>query len=168
MFADSDEVDAKAEASLEFYVMDNPHWHRIAALVQALVESETFGKDYAAQVVKNAQALARKLDEAGFPVRYRTLDYTRSHQVLVDTDEVAKAVGMDYEAFANRLEEANIIVDTGGRLGAQELTRWGMKENEMAYVAELISRILDGESPECVREDALGLKKQFGSLRYVF
>ncbi len=168
ILTDNDDVDAKVDASLEFYVMDNPHWHRIAALAQALAEADAFGRTYAEQVVRNAQALARSLDKGGFPVRYGALGYTRSHQVLVDTGAVANAVGMDYAAFTKRLEEANIIVDTDGRLGAQELTRWDMKESEMASVAELFSRLLNGESPESVGKDAMELKRQFNSLKYVF
>lgn len=168
VLTNSDELDAKLEASLEFYVMDNPHWHRIAALTQALAEAQAFGKAYAEQVVRNAQALGRSLDEGGFPVRFRELGYTRSHQLLVDTGAVTKAIGVDYAAFAERLEQANIIVDTAGRLGVQELTRWGMKENEIAEVAELICRLLRGESPESVRRDVTELKQEFNSLKYVF
>ncbi|MEM2906354.1 MAG: serine hydroxymethyltransferase [Candidatus Bathyarchaeia archaeon] len=164
----SDELNKKLEASLEFYVVDNPHWHRVAGLAQALAEAEAFGRTYAERVVRNAQALARSLDEGGFPVRYRELGYTRSHQVLVDTEAAAKNVGGGYVSFAERSEAANIIVDTAGRLGVQELTRWGMKEKEMASVAELLCRLLKGETPESVRKDATELKRQFNSLKYVF
>jgi len=48
--------------------VDNAHWNRIAALTLALAEMKKFGREYAAQVVKNAQTLSRTLAEYGFPV----------------------------------------------------------------------------------------------------
>ena len=36
------------------------------------------------------QALARALDEHGFPVVYHHLGYTKSHQVLLDTVAMKK------------------------------------------------------------------------------
>jgi len=52
------------------------------------------------------------------------------------------------------LEQANIIVDCGVRLGANELTRRGKKENEVQEVAEFIKRALkDCENPRKVKLD---------------
>jgi glycine hydroxymethyltransferase len=48
--------------------VDNAHWNRIAALALALAEMQKFGKAYARQVVRNAQALAKELAGSDFPV----------------------------------------------------------------------------------------------------
>ncbi|MFQ6087093.1 MAG: serine hydroxymethyltransferase, partial [Candidatus Bathyarchaeia archaeon] len=60
--------------------VDNAHWNRIAALTLALAEMKTFGKEYAEQVVRNAQTLAKALSDYGFPVKCAEYGFTRSHQ----------------------------------------------------------------------------------------
>jgi len=117
--------------------VDNAHWNRIAALTLALAETKNFGKDYARQVVRNAQALAKALAEYGFPVTGASLGYTRSHQVLLDYGNYEEG-----RKIARKLEKANIIADCGVRLGTCEVTRRGMKEEEMEIIAELIKRVI--------------------------
>jgi glycine hydroxymethyltransferase len=63
--------------------VDNAHWNRIAALALALAEMKKFGKAYAEQVIRNAQALAKAL-AVGFPVACSEFGFTRSHQVFLD------------------------------------------------------------------------------------
>jgi len=46
----------------------------------------------------------------------------------------------------DRLEKAGIIVDSGVRLGTNEVTRRGMKEREMKTVAEFIVEALTQRS----------------------
>gem|GEM_PF-3475026 len=54
--------------------------------------------------------------------------------------------------MAEKLEEANIIVDCVVRVGTCEVTRRGMKEGEMAKIAELMKRVvLDGETRKPLR-----------------
>jgi len=144
--------------------VDNAHWNRIAALTLALAEMKNFGRDYARQVVRNAQALAKALAEHGFPVTGNHIGYTRSHQVLLDYGNYEEG-----RKIAQRLEKANIIADCGVRLGTCEVTRRGMKEGEMEKIAELIKRvIIDGEKAERVRRDVLTLVEEFQQVKYCF
>jgi len=70
---------------------------------------------------------------------------------------------------AEKLQEANIIVDCVVRVGTCEVTRRGMKEGEMAKIAELMKRvILDGENPEAVKKDVLKLCSEFQTIEYCF
>jgi len=143
--------------------VDNAHWNRIAALTLALAEIKEFGKAYAAQVVKNAQALAKALSESNFPVACQTLGFTKSHQVFLDYEGYRKG-----RMIAEKLEKANIIVDCGVRLGVCELTRRGMKETEMQRVAELIKRVYDGEKPQKVKCEVTKLAAEFQKIKYCF
>ena len=144
--------------------VDNAHWNRIAALTLALAEMKEFGEDYVAQVVKNAQALAKALGDYGFPAVCPSLGYTRSHQVFLDYG--GNKNGRD---IAERLEKANIIADCGVRLGACEATRRGMKEREMQEIAMLIKRvIMDKEPPLKVKKDAGKLAGKFQEVVYCF
>jgi len=144
--------------------VDNAHWNRIAALTLALAEMKAYGKEYARQVVKNAQSLARALAEQGFPVSCPRLGYTRSHQLLLDYGGYKKG-----GAIARKLEKANIITDSGVRLGVCETTRRGMKESEMQRIAGLIKRVVvDHEDPRLVKDDVMKLAKEFREIEYCF
>jgi glycine hydroxymethyltransferase len=152
----------KAKIYLRF--VDNAHWNRIAALTLALAEMKSFGGEYAKQVIRNAKALAKALYEHGFPVKCPKLGFTESHQVIIDfgRQELCRKV-------AEKLQEANIIVDCVVRVGTCEVTRRGMKEGEMAKIAELMRRVvLDGENPEAVKRDVLKLCSEFQTIGYCF
>jgi len=143
-------------------LVDNAHWNRIAALAQALLEAKRFGRQYASQVVRNSRALGEALDATGVPVRCREYGYTASHQVLLDMDRLK-----DAERIPDKLQESNVIVDRGIRLGTSEMTRRGMREEEMNEIAEIISGIvLRTRSLRVSRKSAIRLAGRFRKVRY--
>ncbi len=145
-------------------LVDNAHWNRIAALSLALAEMREFGKAYAIQVVRNAQALAKYLAECKLPVVGSGLGFTKSHQVLLDYGGYRKA-----RMMAEKLEKANIIADCGVRLGVCELTRRGMKEEEMQKVADFIARVIrDGEKPQKIKTEVMKFVAEFQGIEYCF
>lgn len=144
--------------------VDNAHWNRIAALTLALAEVKNFGRDYAVQVVRNAKALAKTLHGYGFPVKCADVGFTQSHQVILDFGNYERG-----REIAERLQRANIIVDCVIRIGTCEVTRRGMKEEEMAKIAELLKRtVLDGENPENVKKEVAKLCSEFQKVEYCF
>jgi glycine hydroxymethyltransferase len=144
--------------------VDNAHWNRIAALTLALAEMKTYGKQYAGQVIQNAQTLAKALAEQGFPVVCPQLGYTQSHQVLHDYGGSKQGGNI-----AGKLQKANIIVDSGVRIGVCEATRRGMKEDEMRRIAVFMERvIIDGEDPRRVKEDVMKFAEEFQEIEYCF
>ena len=144
--------------------MDNAHWNRIAALTLALAEMKAYGKEYAGQVIRNAQALAKALAEDGFPLMCPSLGYTQSHQLFLKYGDSKQS-----RTIAKKLEEANIITDCGIRLGVCETTRRGMKEDEMLRIAELIKRVVIDKEETCrVKEDAMKLAEEFHEVAYCF
>lgn len=143
-------------------LVDNGHWNRIAALTWALDEARRKGRNYARQVIANAKALAKSLHEGGVPVRCSQYGFTASHQVYLDIADVT-----EIEKFTNHLEQANIIVDHGIRLGTCEATRRGMKKSDMEDIAELIVRVYNGEQPRSLAHAATRIRRQFRSILYV-
>ena len=142
-------------------LVDNAHWNRIAGLVWALDESRRVGGKYAAQVIANSKALARALHEGGVPVKCSDRGFTESHQVILAITDPSKI-----EKFALQLEDANIIVDHGIRLGTCEATRRGMKPKDMERVAELIIHVYKGDSPTRIRRLATRMRREFNTLVY--
>jgi glycine hydroxymethyltransferase len=144
--------------------VDNAHWNRIAALGLALAEMKSFGEAYAAQVVRNSKALAKALDDYGFPVICKHLGFTRSHQVIVDYGDYEKG-----RLVAEKLQRTNIITDCVIRFGTCEVTRRGMKKAEMSTIAELIKRtVVDKENPNNVKKDVGRLAAEFRKAEYCF
>ena len=142
-------------------LVDNAHWNRIAALIWALDEIRRRGTKYASQVIANAKALAKALHEGGLPVKCSDYGFTESHQVFLDISGEENV-----NRFSEKLEEANMIVDHGIRLGTNESTRRGMKQRDMERVAELIIRVYMGEEPRSVRSAATRLRKEFKTIEY--
>jgi glycine hydroxymethyltransferase len=159
--------------------VSNFHLHHKAGLAITLAEMKQFGRAYAVQTVKNAQALGGYLDDMGFSVLCKDQGYTMSHQVAVDVSKIGGG-----GAVAATMENANIIMNknlfpwdhvhgtddpSGIRLGTQELTRLGMKEPEMKEVARLMKRVaIDKEEPEKVKKDVIHLKSQYQTVQYCF
>ena len=143
-------------------INDNAHWNRIAALAQALLEMKKYGREYATQVIRNSRALGEALDDRGVPVRCREYGYTASHQILLDMDKLN-----DSAQLPDKLEQANVIVDRGIRLGSSEMTRRGMQEKHMNEIADIIAKVMHGqETPRMAKKRTIALARKFKRIRY--
>lgn len=136
-------------------IQDNAHWNRIAATAQVLLEMKDFGPSYAKQVIANSKALGQQLGMWGFPVKFASLGFSESHQLLVDIPALKERMGLTPAQFADRLEANNLIVDAVGRIGTAEVTRMGAREEEMQTVAGLVVRAARGED---VRREVADLR----------
>lgn len=129
-----------------------PHINQIAGVAVALHEaSQVDFKEYAEQIVKNAKALANKLQELGWRI---VSGGTDSHLILVDTWMDGK--GISGKEASDRLEKDGIIVNkntipfdtrspvdpSGIRLGTPAETTRGKKEKDFEEIAVRIDEIL--------------------------
>jgi glycine hydroxymethyltransferase len=162
ILGNNEEVFKRVSSQIHPGIIDNVHWNRVAALAVSLLEMMQFGKAYAQAVVKNSQALAKGLADRGVAVRGGAHGFSKSHQVLLEVD---KSKG---ELYARRLEESNIIIDNGGRVGTSEATRMGMGPAEMDQIAELMALVIQGRKPsEFTKKKVRSLSKDFRVPRYV-
>ncbi len=132
-----------------------------------------FKEDYQAQVRKNAKAFARALKDKGVPVEGDEQDgFTQTHQVLIRV----KSFGHGME-IARRMEENNILTNyqalpddetflepSGIRMGVQEMTRFGMKEEDFdtlsGYIADVVIK-----NKEC-QEEVKKFRQAFLEMQY--
>ncbi|UCE12430.1 MAG: hypothetical protein JSV04_09555 [Candidatus Heimdallarchaeota archaeon] len=120
-------------------LVDNIHNSRVAALGVAFEEFQHFGRNYARQVVINSKTLAQTLDSNTIPLHGKSNGFTESHQVIMkvqDFDEGAK--------LRDVLLDHRIVTDAAMRFGTAELTRLGLREEEMRIIGDCISQILRG------------------------
>ncbi len=158
-------------------VVSNHHLHAMAALGVTLAEHLEFGRDYAAQIVRNSKALGQALHERGFRVLAEKHGFTESHALAVDVSAQGGGAKVSLD-----LEKANIITNknllpwdtssvkpSGVRVGTQELTRLGMRQAQMAEVADLMARVaIQGEDPATVAKDVAALRRDFNTVHYCF
>ncbi len=150
-----------------------PLMHVIAAKAVAFKEAmEPEFKDYQAQVIKNARAMAARMMEFGFKI---VSGGTDNHLFLVDLQNQG-LTGKDAEAALGR---ANITVNkntvpndpqspfvtSGIRIGTPAITTRGFQVNEARQLADWISRVLDDPDNAAVidevRAQVLDLCRRF-------
>jgi glycine hydroxymethyltransferase len=157
-------------------LMQTRDQNKYAATAFALTEMTAFGPDYARQTVSNARALARALCDAGFSVLAAERDFTMTHQIFMDATvlgaRTVEALCRDCNLFfqaSHMRGDAERGVRTGLRLSVQEITRQGMREDEMRRVASLIRRAaLDREPAAQVARDVAALATRYSAPRYTF
>lgn len=133
-----------------------PHNHQTAAIAVALREAaQPEFKDYAAQIVKNAQRLADKLMSKGYEL---VTGGTDNHLLLVDLTNK----GLKGKEAEDALSRAGVTVNkntvpydprppfdpSGIRLGTPALTTRGLKEAEMDQVAQWIDAAITSRSDD--------------------
>lgn len=138
-----------------------PLMHVIAAKAVAFHEAAQPGfRDYAAGIVRNAQALAEGLASEGFRI---VSGGTDNHLMLVDL----RPFGVTGKAAQEALDRAGITVNknaipndpekpfttSGLRLGTAAVTTAGMAEPEMTEIATMIATVLRHADDEATAFD---------------
>jgi glycine hydroxymethyltransferase len=151
--------------------------NRVAALAVAAAEMLEFGPAYMGQIVRNAQALGAALAGHGIPMLGAHKGYTRTHQVIADVRAFGGGLAVAARlAQSNNITNKNLIPGdqpqdwdrpSGLRIGTTEITRLGMREAEMATIADFIARILVGnEAPEAVGAEVIAFRAPYQTLHY--
>ncbi|HET6282828.1 MAG TPA: serine hydroxymethyltransferase [Polyangia bacterium] len=133
-----------------------PHVHNTAALAVALHEAaQPKFRDYAHQVVGNAQTIAAELVSRGYDV---VSGGTDNHLILVDLSNKnvpGKVAAKALDKAGIELNYNSVPYDTrkpfdpsGIRLGSPSVTSRGMGEAEMRLVAAWIDRVISDPSDE--------------------
>ena len=132
-------------------IQGGPLMHIIAAKAVCFGEALTDDfKAYQTQIVKNAAALADALKEKGFKL---VSDGTDNHLMLIDlrnknitgkdAEKMLDEVGITANKNTIPFETASPFITSGLRIGTPAVTSRGMKEEDMAEIADLISLTLN-------------------------
>ncbi len=151
----------------------NHHLGTLLGLLIATYEMNAFKKEYQSQVQRNAKAFARGLKDDGIDVEGDETDgFTQTHQVVIRV----KKYGLGND-LALRLEKNNIITNyqalpddesfleaSGIRMGVQEMTRFGMTEQDFKIVARHLADVIIRNRN--VKEEMKKLRKKFLEMKY--
>lgn len=146
-----------------------PHMHVIAAKAVAFGEAlRPEFKGYAEQILKNASVLADELKERGFDL---VTGGTSNHLILAN---VQTSFGIDGKVAEEALDKIGLTLNknsvpddpnppfrpSGIRLGTPALTTRGLKEGNMAQIAEWMRDAIDNRDDEV---KLAGLRKEVKS-----
>jgi glycine hydroxymethyltransferase len=154
----------------------NHHLETLAQMAICTYEMMEYSESYADATIENARSLAAALDKFGFDVEGEEFGYTESHQVAVNVSKFGGG-----EKVSKTLEINDIILNMnmlpheplrnhdhpdGIRIGAQEMTRFGLGAEEMQQVAELIKRcIIDKQS---IKDEVNEFRSHFQQVHYSY
>lgn len=125
---------------------------KTTALAITLLDWIECGSEYATTMCSSARALSSELLNRGVPIFASNKGLTRSHAFAVDASQI-RALGGNGQELAVALRSSNLLSSgiglpntkpgspaTGLRLGTNELVRWGMTDEDMTPLADLIDR----------------------------
>ncbi len=152
--------------------VSNHHLGTLVGLLLAAYEMNAYRLDYQKAMITNAKAFARALKDQGLIVEGNPgVGFTETHQVIV---RVGYGKG---PLIAERLEENNIIVNYQSapddeafttasclRMGVQEMTRFGMREEDFAQLAEYMKEIILKDRP--LSKEVSQFRKQFTKMGF--
>ena len=153
ILTNNEELAKKFNSAVFPGLQGGPLMHVVAAKAVSFKEAlEPSFKDYAAQVVKNAQILAKVLIDRGLKI---TTGGTDCHLMVVDLTPLETITGKEAERV---LEDAGLtcnknaipndprspFVTSGLRFGTAAGTTRGFKEKEFEMIGHLIADVLEG------------------------
>jgi len=173
ILTNNEELAKKINSQVFPGVQGGPLMHVIAAKAVCFGEClRPDFKDYTAQIVKNAQALAAELTALGYRI---VSGGTDNHLMLVDL----RPHGINGKVASETLDKAAITVNKNGipfdtekitlgggiRVGTPAVTTRGMKEAEMKLIAGWIHRALENREDETalaqIRAEVSEINKKF-------
>ena len=153
-------------------IQGGPLMHIIAGKAVAFGEAlQPAFRDYAAQVIKNAAAMAAK---------FLALDYnivsggTKNHLMLLDlrnknvTGKVAEnllhAAGITVNKNMVPFDDKSPFVTSGIRIGTPAMTTRGMQEADSTLIAELIDRVISSAEKADAQEVCRSVREEIKAL----
>lgn len=167
------EIEKKLNSVVFPGTQGGPLMHVIAAKAVAFKEAlQPEFVEYQKQVVKNAKALAKALQDKGFKI---VSGGTENHLFLMDLiekdytgKEADAALGNAYITVNKNSvpnDPRSPFVTSGLRLGTPAMTTRGLKEPEMQQIAAWISEVLNDihniQTQEKVRKEVIALCERF-------
>jgi glycine hydroxymethyltransferase len=159
-----EEFGKKIDKSIFPGIQGGPLMHVIAAKAVAFGEAlqDSF-KDYAGQIITNAQRLAESLQKEGLKI---VSGGTDNHLLLVDVttlgltgkvaEKVLDEVGITVNKNTIPFDQQSPFVTSGIRIGTAAVTSRGFGEADMDEIASIIAFTLKNHEDEAKLEEAAG------------
>ena len=128
---------------------------------------------YAKQIVKNADALAKELQKRGFKL---ITNGTKNHLILADiyasfgidgkiAEKALDKIGLTLNANSIPNDTLTMFNPSGIRLGTPAITTRGLKEDDMALIADWMKRAIDNHQDDQILNNLRSEVREF-ALRF--
>lgn len=149
-----------------------PHMHVIAAKAVAFNEAlQPNFKEYAKQILTNAKRLADELMKRGFKL---VTNGTDNHLIQID---MVKSFGIDGREAQELFDKIGLTANcnaipndtlppfrpSGLRIGTPAITTRGLKEQDMAIIADWMAKAVKNKTDKTVLKDLANQVKEFAS-----
>lgn len=173
ILTNNEEIAVKINKAVFPGTQGGPLMHVIAAKAVCFQEAlQPDFKAYQAQVIKNAQAMAKtfmargiKLVSGGTDNHLTLLNLTDKNLTGKAVEEALDHVGITTNKNTVPNETQSPFVTSGIRIGTPAMTSRGLKEDDMSHVANLIADIIDNLTDETVyarvAKEVLALTQKF-------
>ncbi|MBE0643546.1 MAG: serine hydroxymethyltransferase [Bacteroidetes bacterium] len=152
-------------------IQGGPLMHVIAAKAVAFGEAlQPSFLTYQKQVVANAARLAELMVERGFNLISGGTD---NHLMLIDlhnknvtgkeAENAMERAGITLNKNMVPFDDRSPFVTSGIRIGAAAITTRGFRENDMAFVAEMIDTVINNVNDEAVQDSVRGKVQEYCS-----
>lgn len=174
ILTNNEEIANKINKTIFPGIQGGPLMHVIAAKAECFYEAlQPEFKEYAEQVIKNAQALAKTLEEEGFKIISGGTD---NHLMLVDVKSPLGITGKEAEKILDNIhitvnkntipnETESPFKTSGIRLGSPAMTTRGLKEEDFVNIGHIIAKSLKNKNDEKIQkelaEEVLNLTNRF-------
>ena len=163
------EIGRKISQAMLNSVVSSQHTHHAISLYITILEMERYGQLYASQIIKNSNTLFKALSECGFKMVSRGNELPISHMIAIKGD----FPDGNHNACA-ALQECNISTNSKRifgidilRVGVQEITRRGMKEEEMKQISYFFKEIIFNKNMN-IAKTVHEFNKKFNKVKYSF
>lgn len=174
ILTNNEEIIKKINKTIFPGIQGGPLMHVIAAKAECFYEAlQPEFKTYQEQVLKNAKALAKTLQEEGFKIISGGTD---NHLMLVDVKSLLGITGKEVETILDQIhitvnkntipnETESPFKTSGIRLGTPAMTTRGLKEAEFVSIGHIIAKALknrdDKEVLKGLEQEVLDLTSRF-------
>lgn len=145
------------------------HTNNMIVLAITMLEMGEFGRDYALQIVSNSNALGAELGKRGYVLKKTTRnEFSQNHQLHIIIEDIPKVEKLPYNLGKNNISFTVLNPPSGKpylRFGIQEVTRMGMKEEDMKTIAILIDDSIKGKD---VKKEVAMFNSGFRRVHYSF
>lgn len=152
------------------------HLQEHVGAIYALYEICKYGSAYGKTIIRNSRILGQELEEGGFKfIRTKDGELTNTQQLIAYGHK-----SVDIRTIEDRLLNIHILLNKnllpeegfvkyGIRIGAQEITRQGVTEEQIHQIGDLINRYLTEKKPnlEWYREQVAQIKQAFRGYQFV-
>jgi glycine hydroxymethyltransferase len=155
-----EEMAKKLNSSIFPGIQGGPLMHVIAAKAVALKEAMTPEfREYQAQIVRNAKAMAEAITRRGFRLvsggtdnHLFLVNLKDTHMTGKEGQEALERVAITVNKNTVPFETRSPFVTSGIRAGTPAITSRGMKEREMERIGNLIADILEAPADAAVQK----------------